>query len=75
MDKASSHTVRSSIAYYQWRAMEMGVNVIPFKRIPVKSSHASPMDFCGFGVLKEGLVSRHPTSIEGIWKAFQEERR
>lgn len=73
MDKASSHTARSSQDYYHRKAVETGVNVIPFKRIPVKSPDASPMDFCGFGLLKQRLASRRPTTIEGLWKVCQEE--
>ena len=73
MDKAYSHTARSSPDFYHRKAVETGVNVIPFKRIPVKSPDASPMDFCGFGLLKQRLASRRTTTIEGLWKVCQEE--
>ena len=73
IDKASSHTAWSSQDYYHRKAVETGVNVIPFKRIPVKSPDASQTDFCGFGLLKQRLASRRPTMIEGLWKVCQEE--
>ena len=71
MDKASSHTARSSLAYYERMATETGVSVIPFSSIPVKSPDASPMDFCAFGLLKKGLAQRRPTTVAGLWKVCQ----
>lgn len=72
MDKASSHTARSSVAYYERKFEETGIKVIPFSHVPVKSPDCSPMDFCGFGLLKRGLSSRRPTTVEGLWKVCQE---
>lgn len=68
MDKASSHTARSSLAYYQQKANETGINIIPFSTVPVKSPDASPMDYCGFGLLKRGLATRRPKTVDGLWK-------
>ena len=72
MDKASSHTSKSSRAYYQKMENETKIRVIPFSSIPVKSPDASPMDFCGFGLLKRGLGKRRPKTIEGLWKVCKE---
>ena len=72
MDKASSHTARSSLRYYSRKSNETGLHVIPFSDIPVKSPDASPMDFCAFGLLKQGLASKRPTTVEGLWKACQQ---
>lgn len=47
MDKASSHTAKSSMAYYRRMEAETRIKVIAFSSIPVKSPDAFPMDFCG----------------------------
>ncbi|KAJ4445255.1 hypothetical protein ANN_07056 [Periplaneta americana] len=72
MNKASSHTSRASLAYYNRKSVETGINVIPFNNIPVKSPDASPMNFCRFDLLKRGLASRCPTTVEGLWRVCQE---
>ncbi|KAJ9585777.1 hypothetical protein L9F63_002414 [Diploptera punctata] len=72
MDKASSHTARSSQRYYSQKLDETGIHIIPFNRVPVKSLDTSPMDFCGFGLLKQGLASRRPITVKGLWKICQE---
>lgn len=71
-DKASSHTSKSTRAYLTRMEEETGIRAIPFEDIPVKSPDASPMDFCGFGLLKSGLSSRRPITIDGLWKATKE---
>lgn len=73
MDKASSHTSRSTQRFLQQMATDTGIQAIPFQDIPVKSPDASPMDFCGFGLLKRALASRRVTTVRGLWKACQEE--
>lgn len=72
MDKASSHTSKSSRAWYEIMKNETKIQVIPFSSIPVKSPDASPMDFCGFGLLKRGLADRRPKSVDGLWKVCKE---
>lgn len=72
MDKASSHTSRSSCQYYDRKKRECGIGVIPFDSIPVKSPDASPLDYCGFGLLKYGLAKRRPRTVQGLWKAANE---
>ncbi|KAJ9580574.1 hypothetical protein L9F63_024247 [Diploptera punctata] len=72
MDKASSHTARSSQRYYSRKLDETGIHTIPFNRVPVKSPDNSPMDVCGIGLLKRGLASRRPTTMKGLWKVCQE---
>ena len=73
MDKASSHTARSSRQYYDIKKQETGIDVVPFSSIPVKSPDCSPMDFCGFGLLKKRLAKRRPTTTAGLWKTCVEE--
>lgn len=72
MDKASSHTSASTAAYLATLQEETQIRAIPFTDIPVKSPDASPLDFCGFGLLKKGLGSRRPRTVEGLWKACRE---
>jgi hypothetical protein len=72
-DKASSHTARSTVAYMDRLAAETGIRAIPFHEIPVKSPDASPMDFCGFGLLKRAIGNRRPRTLDGLWKVCQEE--
>lgn len=71
-DKASSHTAKSTTAYLTQMARETGIRTIPFSSIPVKSPDASPMDFCGFGLLKQGLGNKRPRTVEGLWKACKQ---
>lgn len=71
-DKASSHTARSTVNYLQQMETETGISAIPYSDIPVKSPDASPMDFCGFGLLKRGLGDRRPRTLDGLWKACQQ---
>ncbi|PSN41355.1 hypothetical protein C0J52_10375 [Blattella germanica] len=68
MDKASSHTAKLSQRFYRQMRDETGIKVIPISLIPVKSPDASPMDFCDFYLVKRGLSSRRPRTIEGLWK-------
>lgn len=72
-DKASSHTAKSTVAYMKRMAEQTKIRAIPFSSVPVKSPDASPMDFCGFGLLKRALGNRRPRTIPGLWKACQEE--
>ena len=72
VNKASSHTSRSSRSWYTQMEVETQIHVISFTFIPVKSPDASPMDFCGFGLLKRGISTRRPTTLEGLWKVCKE---
>jgi hypothetical protein len=73
MDKASSHTSRSSLAFYREMEEATGIQAIPFNEVPVKSPDASPMDYCGFGLLKRALGKRRVTTMDGLWKAVKME--
>ncbi|KAJ9593469.1 hypothetical protein L9F63_014978 [Diploptera punctata] len=72
-DKASSHTSGSTLAFVERMEQETGIHAIPFSNIPVKSSDASLMDLCAFGIFKSALGNRHPRTIDGLWKACKEE--
>jgi hypothetical protein len=72
-DKASSHTAAKTIQYMEEVKQRIGVTFISKSEIPVKSPDCSPMDFFGFGLLKQKLFGRRSSTLNGIWKAVQEE--
>jgi hypothetical protein len=72
-DKASSHTCNLTTQYLQDMNMNTGIKFIRKEDIPVKSPDISPMDFFGFGFLKQSLFHRKARSLDGLWKALKEE--
>jgi [histone H3]-lysine36 N-dimethyltransferase SETMAR len=72
-DKASSHTSKETARYAEDLRSRLGMTIITNSEIPVKSPDASPMDFYGFGMLKQRLFNRRATTIQGVWKLLQEE--
>src|SRR5258705_9068263 len=71
-DKAFSHTAKTTMKYMRDMEAESGIHVILYSSIPVKSPDASPMDYCGFGLLKRAIGSRRPRTVGGLWKACVE---
>jgi histone-lysine N-methyltransferase SETMAR len=72
-DQASSHTSRETAAYAANLKDRLGISIMDNSDIPVKSPDLSPMDFFGFGYLKQQLFKRKATTLNGVWKAMQEE--
>jgi len=72
-DLASSHTSKETAAYAADLKSRLGISIMKNSEIPVKSPDLSPMDFFGFGYLKQRLFNRHASTIEGLWKVVQEE--
>ncbi|UYV69584.1 hypothetical protein LAZ67_6004025 [Cordylochernes scorpioides] len=72
-DKASSHTSNKTQQFLQEMKDTLGLNFIRNSDIPVKSPDASPLDFYGFGMLKQRLFNRRPKTEAGLWEAAQEE--
>ncbi|UYV79436.1 USP24 [Cordylochernes scorpioides] len=72
-DKASSHTSNKTQQFLQEMKDTLGLNFIRNSDIPVKSPDASPLDFYGFGMLKQRLFNRRAKTEAGLWKAAQEE--
>ena len=62
IDKASKSTVN----YIKMKQIETGISFIPFPDIPTKTPDISPMDFCGFGLLKQALRTLKPTTLDGL---------
>jgi len=56
-DLATSHTSHLTTAYAEDLKSRTGITIIPKEEIPVKAPDASPMDFFGFGYLKQRLFS------------------
>lgn len=72
-DAASSHTARFTQQYAKELQEKLGITIIPNKEIPVKSPDISPMDFYGFGFLKQRLAKRRAKKIAGVWKCLNDE--
>lgn len=72
-DAASSHTARLTTQYANEVKNKWGIKIIENKDIPVKSPDASPMDFFGFGHLKQKLFRSKATTLDGVWKVLQRE--
>lgn len=71
-DKASSHTARLTVEYLEKMKKEIGISYLENSEIPVKAPDASPLDFFGFGYLKQQLLNRRAVTLDGIWKVAQE---
>jgi hypothetical protein len=72
-DKATSHTSRLTEQYLQQMKELHGINYIQKSDIPVKGPDASPLDFFGFGLIKQRLFKRKACTLGGFWKVLQEE--
>ena len=49
---------------------KLGITFISKGEIPVKSPDTSPLDFYGFGFLKQ---RRRPKTLDGVWKVLKED--
>jgi [histone H3]-lysine36 N-dimethyltransferase SETMAR len=72
-DMATSHTSRKTAAYAQDLKDRLGITIISKDQIPVKTPDGSPMDFFGFGYLKQRLHLRRASTLDGVWKLAQKE--
>jgi hypothetical protein len=71
-DKASSHTAYSTFEYIEKLKSSIGISYLEKDDIPVKAPDASPLDFYGFGYLKQQLSKRRARTLDGVWKVSQE---
>ena len=71
-DKASSHTANYTNEYLEQMKDELGISYLNKKDIPVKCPDGSPLDFFGFGFLKQKIFLRRATTLDGVWKICQE---
>jgi len=72
-DQASSHMSKETAAYAAGLKSRLGITILDKSEIPVKSPDISPMDFFGFGFMKQRLFSRKPKTLEGLWKVIKED--
>lgn len=72
-DKASSHTARYTKQYAEDLEARRGTKILKNTLIQVKSPDISPMDFFGFGHLKQKMFKKSPTTFEGFWTLLQAE--
>ena len=71
-DKSSSHTANLTTQYLEQLKSEIDISYISREDIPVKAPDASPLDFFGFGYLKQHLLKRRAVTLEGVWKVAKE---
>ena len=71
-NKASSHTADLTEDFLEEMKTELGINYLDKEDIPVKCPDGSPLDFFGFGYLKQGISKRRARTLEGVWKIAQE---
>ena len=64
--KASSHTANLTTEYLVKMKAELGISCINKDEIPVKAPDGSPLDFFGFGYLKQRLCPEGPE----LWMVF-----
>ncbi|OXA36984.1 hypothetical protein Fcan01_28233 [Folsomia candida] len=69
----AGHTARKTRVFAEKIKSEIGLTIIDNSDIPVKSPDGSPMDFYAFGALKQSLKTRHPETLEGLWKVLKDE--
>ena len=65
-DQASSHTANLTIGYLEEMKSKFGITYLEKEDIPVKAPDASPMDFFGFGYLKQKLQKRRSQTLQGV---------
>lgn len=74
-DCAPSHFSRETFETLEKLKSKYGINYIPKKDIPVKSPDIAIMDFCVFGLLKQAIHKRIPSTLDELWKVVKQEWR
>lgn len=72
-DAATSHTANKTRDYADQLHQKLGITLISKKEIPVKSPDGSPLDFFGFGYLKQKLKARRAKTLDGLRKVLVDE--
>ena len=70
-DKSRSHTASFTVAELDRLRSKYGITFQNPRDIPVKGADISPMDFFGFGYLKQKSASSKAKSLEGLCKVWQ----
>jgi len=66
-DKASSHTSIFTTSYLDVQRSKYGLNFLDKQDIPVRGADISPMDFFGFGFLKQKFEKTNSKTLRGLW--------
>lgn len=67
-DKATAHTAKFTTSFLSEMKEKYGISFIEKKDIPVKGCDISPMDFFGFGFLKQAVGRSKARTKQGVWK-------
>lgn len=70
-DKSTCHTAAYTKAYMDQMTSEHGIRFIQKEDIPIKGPDVSPMDFFGFGYLKQEVKKTRVRTLNGLWKKCQ----
>lgn len=71
-DKCASHTSNHTNHFMHHIEEKYGIRCLRKEDIPVKGCDISPLDFFGFGYLKQQLKLTRARTEEGVWKKARE---
>ena len=71
-DKAPSHTSKKMTEFADQMNDKYGITFIRKEDIPVKGADISPMDFSGFGYLKQAVKRSRVKTLSGLGKKLKE---
>ena len=71
-DKASTHTSDYTTKYLENLQTKIGITFIRKKNIPVKGADISPLDFYGFGYVKQQAKRNHASSLKELWDSWNQ---
>ena len=67
-DKSPVHTAEMTTLYLELMNEKYGIRFITKEDIPVKGADCSPLDFFGFGFLKQKVNAAGCRTLKGLWK-------
>lgn len=71
-DKAPSHSANLTRNYLMVMNQKYGIRFIEKEDIPVKGADISPLDFFGFGWIKQKLKYTRARTENGVWKSCRD---
>lgn len=70
-DKAPIHVSDFTQAYMDLMTHKFGIKFIAKEHIPTKGGDCSPLDFFGFGTLKQAIETEKVRTLDQLWKKCQ----
>lgn len=67
-DKSSVHTSEHTKNFMEQMNKKYGINFIQKADIPIKGADCSPMDFFGFGFIKQSVERMKFDNVDQLWK-------